>query len=310
MPLHLDYRPRSIDEVIGNEGVKDSLRIIFKRDDKPQALLFIGPSGCGKTTLARIVKDNIKCHPLDFHEVDASKDRGIAQMKSLVARIPLAPLAGPCKFYLLDECHQITGDAANALLKTLEEPPRHVFFALCTTNPEKLLPTIRTRCMMFEVKPLNRNEMTQLIAWVLENEKAEISPKVKRKLIAVADGCPRQALVLLDKVIFVPEEDVAIDMLEQSTIEEASITDLCRIISGPLAAQQKWESARRLLPKIGEDPEAIRRGIIGYYNSIMLKDKNTENVKFAARIITEFAEPTYSLGKPAITLFTYMACQL
>jgi DNA polymerase III delta prime subunit len=283
---------------------------MLARDDRHKALLFAGPSGCGKTTLARIVKDELKCSDMDFYEVDASKDRGIAHMKALVGRVPLSPMGGDIKFYLIDECHQITGEAANALLKTLEEPPDHAFFALCTTNPEKLLTTIRTRCMDFEVHYLNRIEMKELVDWVLKCEGEVLSPPVKKKLIAVADGCPRQALVLMDKIIDIVKDDDRISILEKSSIEDPTITELCRLLLSNLHPDKKWDEARGILGKLSEDPETIRRGILGWFYKVMLNERNKATTLLAKAIMIEFSDPTYSTGKPGLGIFTHQACYI
>lgn len=310
MPLATDYRPQTFDEVIGNEETIKALKSMLAREDRHKALLFIGPSGCGKTTLARIVKDELRCSEMDFYEVDASKDRGIAHMKALVGRVPLSPMGGDIKFYLIDECHQITGEAANALLKTLEEPPDHAFFALCTTNPEKLLETIKTRCMSFEVHELNRIQMAQLVDWVLSHEGIKLKPQVKKKLIAVADGCPRQALVLLDKIVDIVKDEDKISILEKSSREDPTIAELCRLLMSNLHPDKKWDQARNIISKLNEDPETVRRGILGWFNKVMLDNRKKSDTLLAKAIMAEFSEPTYSIGKPGITLFTHQACYI
>ena len=181
-PLHLAYRPKNFDEIFGNTAVIESLKSIFSRkSDFSHAMLFQGPSGCGKTTLARIVKDLLGCKGSDYTEINASNNRGIDTARLIVDNMKYRPMipGSKCRVYLLDECHQITGDAANALLKALEDTPAHVYFLLCTTNPGKLLQTIRNRCMIFEVQSLTDDQLVELLKWVLDCEEFTNMPRFR-----------------------------------------------------------------------------------------------------------------------------------
>ena len=155
MPLHIDYRPADFDEILGNEETIKSIKSILARDeDRPHAWMFVGPSGCGKTTLARIVSAALGCPPkinkaanLDFQEINTSDMRGIDTAREILKTMNFAPVntASKCRVYILDECHQATKDFQNSLLKALEDTPDHVYFLLCTTDPSKLLKTIKNR---------------------------------------------------------------------------------------------------------------------------------------------------------------------
>ena len=281
MPLHIDYRPQNFEEVFGNELLVKKLSSIFheKREDKPRAILFAGPSGCGKTTLARIIAKELGCpeflengdRNLDFCEINSSNNRGIDTAREILEQIHYLPMnkESSCRIWLLDEVHQTTKDFQNALLKALEEPPKHIFFILCTTNPEKLLATIKTRCSKFEVAPLSSDDVQELIRWVLESEGLldDFDDKIIAQIAEKVDGCPREALVALDQVIDLDAKDREVVISNYKTTEAQTI-DLCRA----LMKKAKWPEVYKILDGLkqaGQDPENIRRAVIGYAAACM-----------------------------------------
>src|SRR3954470_3182408 len=168
--LYRQYRPRTFDEVVGQEHVVRTLQSAVASGRIAHAYLFSGPRGTGKTSLAKILAKALNCvngptptpdgtcerclaiheaRSLDVIELDAASHRGIDDIREIRERVALHPVEGRYKVYILDEAHSLTADASNALLKTLEEPPEHVVFVLCTTESAKLLPTIRSRCQRF-----------------------------------------------------------------------------------------------------------------------------------------------------------------
>ena len=136
--LYKKHRPKTLARVVGNKSTVEALRSMLEARTLPHTLLFHGPSGTGKTTLARIVKNELGCLPTDFHEHNSSDFRGIDFIRELRSKVNLAA-AGPCRVWIIDECHQLTRDAQNAALKILEDTPSHVYFFLCTTDPQKLI---------------------------------------------------------------------------------------------------------------------------------------------------------------------------
>ena len=249
MPLHIDYRPKTLEEVVGNDSVKDSLRSLFKRkEDIPHSFMFLGPSGCGKTTFARIIADKLECADSDFFEYNAANVRGIDTIREIDMNCRYAPLEGKIKVYLLDECAKLTGDAQNALLKLLEDTPKHVFFVLCTTDPDKVIKTIHTRCTTYQVKPLSPIQMDLLLRWVLKSEELEDTyPKeIIKEIVKASDGCPRQALVLLDSVIDITDEKKALEAISSYSLGTFPTIDLCRAIMDK-ASTQKWNRIKEMI---------------------------------------------------------------
>ena len=182
MPLSLSYRPTSLEEFFGNEAIKESLKSILAREDRPKTILLSGPSGCGKTTLARIIAKMVNCNDMDLAQYNISDMRGIDTAREIIASCQFEPLYGEVRVIVLNECHRATVDWMNAMLEILEEPPKGVYFILCTTEPEKLLKTIKTRSTTYTVSTLRKHEMISLIQWVTQSEGVQLSEKVKNAI--------------------------------------------------------------------------------------------------------------------------------
>lgn len=222
--LYRKYRPQRFGELVGQEHITTALRNAVKEDRVGHAYLFSGPRGNGKTTTARILAKALNCLELgddgepcgqcencvaiaagtfsDLIEMDAASNRGVDDARDLVARINLGMGAtAKRKVYLLDEVHMLTKDASNTLLKTLEEPPAHVVFVLATTEPERVLPTIRSRTQHFEFSYLNVEQLTGLLGSLLDDEGVEYEPDALAIVARAAGGSARDSESLLDLVL-------------------------------------------------------------------------------------------------------------
>ncbi|KKL10376.1 hypothetical protein LCGC14_2556470, partial [marine sediment metagenome] len=220
-PLHIAHRPSDFSTFVGNESTIQSLKSVLDREKgHVKVFLLQGPSGCGKTTLARIIRNYLGCSEHDFFEYNMANTRGIDTIRGLVGNAKYAPLKGGVRIYLLDECHKLTTDAQNALLKILEDTPDHVRFILCTTEPEKLINTIKTRCSTFQVSSLQRAKIITLLKGVCEKEEAEFPDKHYKEIARVCDGSPRKALSILDQIMDIPDDDKAFDAILSATVSE------------------------------------------------------------------------------------------
>jgi len=300
-PLHLKYRPKTFDEIIGNEKVVESLRSIINRTEgRPHSFLLSGPAGCGKTSLARIIKNELGCSDRDFKELNMSDTRSINDMRDIIGNSKFAPVVGPCKIYLLDECHRLLVDAQNSILKILEDTPAHVYFILCTTEPEKLLKTIRSRCTKYQVVSQNSHGMTKLLKWVVEEEEANwITDKVIAEIIKAAEGSPRNALVILDSIIDLDKEETMIQTIVDFSVKQESVVSLCRA----LLDAKPWKTISEILSNIEDEPEKVRYAVLGWMNSVLLKAENTR----AAEIIGNFLESFMYSGKAGLTLACFLS---
>lgn len=201
LALYRKYRPQTFDEVVGQEQIVTLLRNTITQKKIGHAYLFCGGRGTGKTTVARIFARDIGCNPEDIIEIDAASNRGIDEIRELREAVRTAPFSSPYKVYIVDEAHMLTKEAANALLKTLEEPPSHVIFILATTDPDKLPETIVSRCQKVVFKQPDIETLTKRLIYVAQQEGTELD---KESAVIIADngrGSYRDALGFLEQIL-------------------------------------------------------------------------------------------------------------
>jgi DNA polymerase-3 subunit gamma/tau len=305
-PLHIEYRPKSFDEVFGNDDTKKSILSNLRNlDSCPHAFLLSGPSGSGKTTIARLMRVKLGCADASFYELNTADIRGIDSIREIIENSKYPPMVGKTKVFLLDECHQITGPAAEALLKVLEDTPKHAYFILCTTVPDKLLTTIKTRCTQYVVHSLDYVIMGKLLDWVLKKENKRITDTVKNKLISVAEGCPRQALKILDQIIDLTEEGSQLNVIADNFAAKTSVIDICRMINH----KEGWDKLSEKMKYFIDDPEIVRRAILSYFSKVLMDSKGIE-AKRVKDIMETFERNYFDIGKAGLILGVYRASLL
>lgn len=298
--LYKVYRPKTLDEVIGNEGTVESLKKMIEKKKLPHALLLYGPSGCGKTTIGRILRRELGCGLLDYQEKNVSDFRGIDTIRDIAQVMPMAPASGKCRIFLLDECHQLTKDAQNAALKILEDTPSHVYFILCTTDPGKLIPTVRKRCMPLPVELLDNDHMMKLLKRVNKRAELDVSTEHLELISENCEGSARQALVLLDKVSHLAGKARGKAIHEKLDEERSEVIDLCR---GLLERKMGWADIARLLKELKDvEEEKIRWAVMGYMNAVLLSGRKSDQ---AAQVIRNFERPFYDSHRNGLTLACY-----
>ena len=325
------YRPTNFDEVVGQDHIIQALSNSILQDRMHQAFIFSGTRGVGKTTLGRILAKCLNClssdspistpcntcanceeiklgRSLDFYEQDAASQRGIDAMKDLLQTVPQSPSNGRFKVYLLDEAHMLTTESFNALLKNLEEPPKHVVFILATTNPEKLPKTVQSRCLQLNLKTVGGTVLINHLKMILESENINFDHESIELIADAASGSVRDALTLLDQAIAHGSGLLEADSVKKllGTIDNSHLISMLHsIIDG------KGQSAFDDLAKIEElspEYESILKSIISILHKTSLEkvlhNSNDENIKsLSQKIDEEFCQLLYEISVNAYSKF-------
>jgi DNA polymerase III gamma/tau subunit len=246
-----------------------------------------------------IVAKELGCDEVDFHHLNLSNTRGIAQARELSSNMQLRPMGGPIKVYLLNEVHGGTRDFFECMLDPLEFTPPHVMFILCTTDPQKLPTTIRSRCLRFDVKPLHAIEIRDLLNQVLTTEGIPDFPtEAVSKIGQICSGIPREALLLLNKIIDIPDDTKLLEALDHEVAQEGSLGELLTV----LFERTSWEQVRTVLKKFqDEEPEKLRQSILTVCKNKLLEKDNRQ----AAVLIECFERPFYDSGFAGVVLACY-----
>jgi DNA polymerase-3 subunit gamma/tau len=217
------YRPSDFKSVVGQQHITTTLKNAIKNDHLAQAFLFCGPRGVGKTTCARILAKTINCENIgpdyeacnacdsclsfnanssfNVHELDAASNNSVEDIRNLVDQVRYAPQKGKYKIYIIDEVHMLSNQAFNAFLKTLEEPPKYAIFILATTEKHKIIPTILSRCQIFDFNRIQISDITDHLKFIAEKEKITYEEEALRLIATKADGALRDALSIFDLIV-------------------------------------------------------------------------------------------------------------
>ena len=272
--LYIKYRPQTIAEILGNDLAIKSVKSELASDH--HVFLFTGNSGCGKSTLAFAVAKEIGATGLTTHYINASDNRGIDTVRQIKEELRYQPLDGKC-VYILDEVHGTTKEFQESLLMLLEEGcPSWCYFILATTNPEKLLETIKTRCSRIQLKPLDHDTMFKLLRRVAHNEQVQVSLDVLHKIADLSEGSSRSGLKKLGQVLNLANDEERMKFLEENTFSEENqdMIELCRA----LIAKKGWEAYMECLEKAKDDlkanPESVKFLVMSYARSVLKKGLN------------------------------------
>jgi len=293
--LYRKYRPKTFSEVIGQEHIVQTITNAIVNDMLSHSYFFSGPKGSGKTTIARLLAKRINCEnpkagepcnkcsscleinsgrAIDILEIDAASNRGIDDIRELREGVKFSPTRLKYKVFIIDESHQLSRDAANALLKILEEPPSFVVFILATTEAHKMIPTIISRCQRFDFRKLTLLEITKKLEWIAKQEKIKIEKSALELIAMNSEGAMRNAEVLLDQCLSFGQTTGN----KLITVEE--VKDLLGVIDVSLVAklidlifQKKSGEAVNFLNqamKKGVDPLEFVKAIIDYLRQALI----------------------------------------
>lgn len=300
VPLYRKYRPQTLEEVVGQEHIKKALTNAIELNKIAHAYLFTGPRGTGKTSSARILAKSLNCKngptvkpcgkcesciditnstPVDVIEIDAASNRKVEDAQNILEKIQYVPVNGKYKIYIIDEVHMLSNTAFNALLKTLEEPPENVIFILATTEPQKVLDTIKSRCQRFDFKRITTEDIVKHLEYIAKQENINIEKEALYTIAKNSAGGMRDSISLLDQ-LSVLGTTTAITVDDINSLLGRISFDLLVEISKTIVESNPQE-AINILEKIynsGNEPSQILLNMLEFFKNALLVKTCAKNI--------------------------------
>jgi len=320
--LYRKYRPKTFDEVVGQDVIVKTLKNSIKNNLVSHAYLLAGPRGTGKTSIAKIFAKVLNCYdPVDFEpcnkcisceqannnqnidiiEIDAASNNGVDEIREIRNKIALVPTNSKYKVYIIDEVHMLTTQAFNALLKTLEEPPKHIIFIFATTEPQKLPQTILSRCQRFDYKKVSNDEIVRRLKYIAQQENINIDDESLYEIAKLSDGGMRDSISLLDQALAYSDDKITIEEIHEingSLAKEELDSLILSMLNGELVDViekiENYDSMGKNLIKIVQEIIERMKDCLLYINAPKLVDekdkfykkaKDTGNTKYLYKFI-------------------------
>jgi len=295
-PLIVKYRPQTFAEVLGHDETMAKLQRRLDSSNSPHAFLLTGPSGIGKTTVARIIANHIGAETI---EIDAGSSGSIDVIRELIDHGQHLPLSGaPYKMFIIDECHGLSAPAKQALLKILEEPPGHLFFALCTTEAHRIPETWKTRCFPVNLNRVGREAIEELMKVICETEGWQPTNDVLSLVVEEATGQPRKAIMLLERVYDVRDRAEAKRIIAIQDTDTDAVGELGLLL---VQGRATWEVLRPVFHRLEEEDNfdgiliPLTRRII----AAMLRETSANKAGVYGQMIEALTFPTQSFDPKA-----------
>lgn len=311
IPLYRKYRPQTIEQIVGQEHIKKALTNAIQMDRISHAYLFTGPRGTGKTSTARIFAKSLNCEngptitpcnecencknitnsiPIDVIEIDAASNRSVNDADEIIQKVALAPVNSRYKIYIIDEVHMLTNQAFNALLKTLEEPPKNVIFILATTEVHKVLDTIKSRCQRFDFKRITTEDISKHLRYISDKEGINITDDALSYIAQNSAGGMRDSIALLDQLSVLNSSESAIDVDDINRLLGRLSFDSLTTLFGMISTSNQ-NGALDILNSIynqGNEPSQILSNFLEYLrNALILKSIGKNSVQGVVQLNEE-----------------------
>lgn len=311
IPLYRKYRPQTIEQIVGQEHIKKALTNTIQMDRISHAYLFTGPRGTGKTSTARIFAKSLNCEngptitpcnecencknitnsiPIDVIEIDAASNRSVNDADEIIQKVALAPVNSRYKIYIIDEVHMLTNQAFNALLKTLEEPPKNVIFILATTEVHKVLDTIKSRCQRFDFKRITTEDISKHLRYISDKEGINITDDALSYIAQNSAGGMRDSIALLDQLSVLNSSESAIDVDDINRLLGRLSFDSLTTLFGMISTSNQ-NGALDILNSIynqGNEPSQILSNFLEYLrNALILKSIGKNSVQGVVQLNEE-----------------------
>lgn len=302
IPLYRKYRPQKLEEVVGQEHIKKALKNAIELNKISHAYLFTGPRGTGKTSTARIFAKSLNCKegptinpcgvcenciditnstPMDVIEIDAASNRKVEDAQNILEKVMYAPVNSRYKIYIIDEVHMLSTTAFNALLKTLEEPPKNVIFILATTEVHKVLDTIKSRCQRFDFKRITTDDIVKHLRYIADNEKINITDDALFTIAKNSAGGMRDSIALLDQ-LSVLDGDEAISTDDINNLLGRLSFDTLNSLADKIVNSKPQDAIEELenIYNSGNEPVQILTNLMDYLKNLLIVKNCRKEIAF------------------------------